>query len=247
VRLLVSVADAAEARDALAGGADIIDAKDPTRGALGAVPEGSLRAIVDAVRGARPVSAALGDAADAEEIERSARSAAAHGLAYVKVGFAGIADPRRAEALLAAAVRGVRTVSERSGVVAVAYADAPRAGAAPPDAIVEAAARGGAIGVLLDTAFKDGGGVFDLMDEAAVRAWAAAARAAALTVGVAGQLRASDLATARALGADLVGVRGAACEEGGGRTGRIDPERVAALARATRATAPRPTPRRQYA
>ena len=35
MKLLVSVADAAEARAAIEGGADIIDAKDPTTGALG--------------------------------------------------------------------------------------------------------------------------------------------------------------------------------------------------------------------
>ncbi len=35
MKLLVSVADAVEAHAALLGGADIIDAKDPTRGALG--------------------------------------------------------------------------------------------------------------------------------------------------------------------------------------------------------------------
>ena len=38
MRLLVSVANATEASAALAGGADLIDAKDPLAGALGAVP-----------------------------------------------------------------------------------------------------------------------------------------------------------------------------------------------------------------
>ena len=49
MRLLVSVADAAEARAALAGGADIIDAKEPRHGALGAVAPDVLRAIRNAV------------------------------------------------------------------------------------------------------------------------------------------------------------------------------------------------------
>src|SRR5438067_2429694 len=60
MRLLVSVADAAEARAALAGGADIIDAKEPRHGALGAVAPDVLRAIRNAVAVRRPVSAALG-------------------------------------------------------------------------------------------------------------------------------------------------------------------------------------------
>ena len=62
MRLLVSVADAEDARAAVEGGADIVDAKDPAQGALGSVAPATLEAIVHAVDGARPVSAAVGDA-----------------------------------------------------------------------------------------------------------------------------------------------------------------------------------------
>jgi (5-formylfuran-3-yl)methyl phosphate synthase len=62
MRLLVSVADAEDARAAVEGGADIVDAKDPAQGALGPVAPATLEAIVQAVDGARPVSAAVGDA-----------------------------------------------------------------------------------------------------------------------------------------------------------------------------------------
>src|SRR2546427_8160121 len=71
MQLLVSVADASEGRAALLGGADVIDAKDPREGALGAVrPEvlGELRAAVGA---GRPLSAALGDAGPPVLVERS--------------------------------------------------------------------------------------------------------------------------------------------------------------------------------
>ena len=54
MRLLVSVRSEEEARAALAGGADIIDAKEPSRGALGAVEIGVLREIVSVVNGLRP-------------------------------------------------------------------------------------------------------------------------------------------------------------------------------------------------
>lgn len=232
MRLLISVAGADEARAALEGGADIIDVKDPTRGSLGAVDIEVLHAVVEAVGDSRSVSAALGDATDERAVEVAARAAASERLAYVKVGFAGVADPARVEALLAAAVRGVRTVSMRSGVVAVAYADAARVESVPPERIIEAAERARAVGVLLDTARKDGGVLFDIMDEVVVGRWVRLAHEAALTVALAGSLRSADLATARALGADIAGVRGAACE--GGRTGRISRERVAALVSANR-------------
>src|SRR5688500_18722902 len=105
MRLLVSVATEADAVAALAGGADVIDAKDPQAGALGAVASETFRAIHACVAGARPVSAALGDAADEDAIEALARRFAAAGAAFVKVGFAGVGDASRVAALTAAAVR----------------------------------------------------------------------------------------------------------------------------------------------
>ena len=64
MRLLVSVASPDDAREAVAGGADIIDAKDPGMGALGAVSLTRLGDIREVVGGARPLTAALGDAVD---------------------------------------------------------------------------------------------------------------------------------------------------------------------------------------
>src|SRR5437763_501111 len=52
MQLLISVAGPAEARAALRGGADVIDAKDPRRGALGPVPPHRLAAVRAAVAGA---------------------------------------------------------------------------------------------------------------------------------------------------------------------------------------------------
>src|SRR5438094_4298290 len=104
MHLLVSVANADEAAAALAGGADIIDAKDPAAGAMGAVPGGVFRKIHGVVGGARPVTAALGDAKDGIAIDRAAREAAAAGARFVKIGFAGIDSASRVAEIVAAAV-----------------------------------------------------------------------------------------------------------------------------------------------
>jgi uncharacterized protein (UPF0264 family) len=226
MRLLVSVADAREARAATRGGADVIDAKDPRSGALAAVSPQALAAIRGVVPTARPLSAALGDAADELAIEGAARAAAAQGVTFVKVGFAGIARERRARRLAAAARRGA---GERTAVVLVAYADWRRAESLAPERLVavaaEAGARGG--GVLLDTAYKEAP-LFALCRPVEAGAWVAAAHAAGLFAALAGSLSGADVVVARALGADLVGVRGAACA-GGRRTGRVSRARVAEL------------------
>ena len=78
MRLLVSVRSAAEVASAVAGGADIVDAKEPDRGALGAVSGPVLRAIAARVPAALPLSVALGDPEDAgglAEADGRARSA----------------------------------------------------------------------------------------------------------------------------------------------------------------------------
>lgn len=225
MQLLVSVTSPAEALAALAGGADVVDAKDPAAGALGAVTLPTLRDIHAAVAGGRPLTAALGDAAVEAETERAARAFAAAGAALVKVGFAGISDPARATALAAAAVRGAADgSSEAGGVVVVAYADAARVASPSPDASLDVATRAGARGVLLDTADKRGPGLRELQAPAALAAWVAEAHARGLLVAVAGKLALHHLSYARDAGADIVGVRGAACD--GGRAGRIDVGRV---------------------
>jgi uncharacterized protein (UPF0264 family) len=230
MRLLVSVATEADAVAALAGGADVIDAKDPQAGALGAVPCGTFRAIHACVAGARPVSAALGDAADEDAIEALARTFAAAGAAFVKVGFAGVGEASRVAALTAAAVRAAREC--RCGVVAVAYADADPADSVPPLSFVDAAARAGAAGVLFDTADKTGKDLLAYVPPDALARWVAHAHRAGLFLAVAGKLHADDLPLVRDAGADIAGVRGAACD--GGRAGRVASSRVRALADSVR-------------
>ena len=259
MRLLVSVATAAEAWAALAGGADVIDAKDPHSGALGPVSIDVFRDISAAVAGGRSLSAALGDAADEEIIERDARARMAAGALFVKVGFGGAAGPAHVARLAAAAIRGVgvtrgalacargsgslpdaatRGLRDQDnsdlgrlgdggvgdgGVIVVAYADESSADPTPM-AFVELAARAGAAGVLLDTANKSGPGLRGLVTASRLAAWVSEAHEAGLVVSLAGRLTADDLGFVRDAGADIAGVRGAACEEG--RTSRVSADRV---------------------
>jgi (5-formylfuran-3-yl)methyl phosphate synthase len=228
MQLLVSVADAVEARHAVDGGADLIDAKDPRTGALGAVSVDTLRQIHAMVAGRRLVTAALGDADDEETIERAAFDYGTLGVGFVKLGFAGITDRSRVERLIIAALRGVRATGlEHCGVVAVGYADTGGVTSVEPTALVHIGARTGAKGVLLDTADKDGPGLRALVSPAALASWIALARGARLLVAVAGKLGGDDLPLMRLAGADIVGVRGAACE--GGRSGRVVAEKVKGL------------------
>jgi uncharacterized protein (UPF0264 family) len=227
MRLLVSVRSAKEAGSALVGGADFIDAKEPLNGALGAVPVDVLQQVCRVVASRRPVTAALGDAVGAKHVEQQTRQFADAGVVFAKVGLAGIGNRAEAFALIQAAVRGAASARSQCGVVAVAYQDARTVGSIGRDAVLQVASETGASGILLDTANKTGPGLSSLVERGELELWVNKAHKAGLFVALAGKLTAADLPLAFDVGADIVGVRGAACE--GGRTGRIAPNLVEAL------------------
>ena len=76
ISLLASVRDLVEAREAAAAGVDLIDLKEPSAGALGALATDDIRAIVTAIRSGwphRPVSATIGDFAADDHAGRAPR------------------------------------------------------------------------------------------------------------------------------------------------------------------------------
>lgn len=159
-RLLVSVVSAEEARAALAGGADIIDVKDPRAGALGAPSPRVLAEVVDAVGDAAPVSVALGDSPGPPQTAAlAAGGAAASGARFVKVGLRGVREIDEAVALVSAVAHAVEPGVH---VIAAAYADA---GALDPPALAPQwlpalVDRTAIAGALVDTFVKDGRGLY---------------------------------------------------------------------------------------
>ena len=222
MRLLVSVRSAPEAQAALDGGADIIDAKEPLNGALGPVAPCVLRSITAAVAGAAPISVALGDAGQ-DDLAVGARTATSTGVAFVKIGFAGVRDPQH----ISRNVSAVRRLVRPAGVIVVAYADHERADAPAPDELISMGQQMSAAGILLDTCDKGGAGLTALLTGRALRAFVTRARSQGLIVALAGRLTADDLDVVHEAGADIAGVRSAACD--GGRSGVVSADRVRAL------------------
>jgi (5-formylfuran-3-yl)methyl phosphate synthase len=228
VQLLVSVRDASEAAMAVAGQADIVDAKEPAQGALGPVSAPVLAAIRSAVPRSIPLSAALGDIGSGADLVQALDLVQVE-LSFVKFGFAGVDDPRLLQGLLTEAVGMAGTRPGSPAVIAVAYADWRTTGGLPPELFPALADAAGAKGLLLDTACKDQA-LGALITPAELGALGAELAARGLGYALGGSLTVADLPLAAAAGAGIVGVRGAVCI--GGRTGRVSVERVAALARA---------------
>lgn len=222
-RLLVSVRDPQEARVAAAGGADFIDCKEPGQGALGGLPPATIAAIVATLRDegcALPVSATIGDWPMHERAAILARvgAVAATGADIVKVGIE--RDP---------AAQAVLDDLARCGhaVVPVFVADRGL-----DMALVGHALGLGFAGVMVDTADKRAGSLFDLLPAAEIERFVAAARAAGTMVGVAGALQRAQAPAIAALRPDFAGFRSAVCE--GTRAGALSGALLRELAAAIR-------------
>ncbi|NBW86029.1 MAG: hypothetical protein EBR23_04160 [Planctomycetia bacterium] len=242
--LLVSVRDVDEAVEALAGGAAVVDVKDPARGPLGPADAATAAAIGGALGGRVPWTLACGELASAADIVAHLLRVLEHlgpnavPPIAVKAGPAGLdlAGWQAAQRRMAEALPG--------GIVAVpvAYADWERACAPTPDGIIDAAAGAGGGMVLIDTFDKSAGGLFEARSTAVVAGWVRKARMAGLGVALAGRLQARHVPLAANLGAHVVAVRSAACD--GGRMGRVDSARVRHLGRLLDDGAPRREPLR---
>ena len=125
--------------------------------------------------------------------------------------------------------------------MACAYADAQRVAHAPlaPELLPAVALAAGVKVCLLDTAVKDGRGLLHWLSPDALTSLVADAHDAGLQVALAGALRGPDLPVVAAAGADIAGVRSAACSEGR-RSGPLDAARVGALRAACATTPSRP-------
>lgn len=222
--LLASVRDLAEAELAWAGGAELVDLKDPDRGALGAWPEAELRRAVARLGERAVLSATTGDLPMVPAgLVAAARATAATGVAYVKVGFFAGGDHAACAAALAA------VAGEGARLVAVLMADqGPELGLLPQ------LAAAGFAGAMLDTADKRKGGLRQHLDEARLARFVAEAQAQGLLCGLAGSLGLADIPPLLALGPDYLGFRGALCR--GARTAKLDPQALAELRAALRAT-----------
>lgn len=226
----MSVVSADEARRALAGGADVVDVKDPGEGALGAPAPRVVSDVVRAVGGAVPVSVALGDLPDLPHTAAlAARGAALSGAGYVKVGLRGVRSLDRATAVMSAVFDAV---GDQVAVIAVAYADAGalHPAAFAPELLPVVVERTGIAGALVDTFVKDGRGLYGSLSESEVTDLVDRTRRAGGTFGVAGQLRLGEL---RRVAADIVGVRSAVCRDGD-RAAELESELVAAAVAETR-------------
>jgi (5-formylfuran-3-yl)methyl phosphate synthase len=229
MRLLVSVRDADEARAALEGGADIIDAKEPSLGPLAPVAGPVLKAICAAIPLTVPLSVALGDVQPGDLSDIVSAVDPLQGRASLFFKAAIVSDsPEAAAGGIEAACRLLEQRADRPVLVVARYVDrAP--GADDLHRWVEVCAAAGAGGLLLDTCRKDGPGLFGFVGVQALASLRRHATRHGTWLAVAGGVADRNLEQLAQVRPHIVGVRGAVCE--GGRAGKLSLERVRLLHR----------------
>ncbi|WP_437190665.1 (5-formylfuran-3-yl)methyl phosphate synthase [Planctomicrobium sp. SH527] len=224
IRLLVSVRNAVEAEIAASNGVDVIDFKEPNRGALGMVQPEILDTAIRLVLNKQPsltVSVACGEVQEWGEPASFELS----GVDYLKIGLAGLrGDVNWVEKWLQCREMLSQSVKRANGTapgwVAVIYADEDLAQSPPAEAIIDAAGKTRCAGVLIDTATKQGGGVFNYLTQGKIEHYRDLAHQQGMFFALAGKLSLADMTRIRQVRSDFVAIRSAACRDGN-RIGEI--------------------------
>ncbi|EKF86478.1 (5-formylfuran-3-yl)methyl phosphate synthase [Methanobacterium formicicum] len=228
--LLISPINTQEAREAINGGADIIDVKNPKEGSLGANFPWVIKNIREITPKDMQVSATLGDVPyKPGTVALAAAGAVVSGADYIKVGLYGTRNYSEALEVMENVVKAVHEFDEDAVVVASGYADAHRVGAVDPMDIPRVAADSGADLAMVDTAVKDGKTLFDFMNEESISQFTTEIHEYGLKSALAGSVTEEQLPLLAELGCDVAGIRGAACVGGDRNTGHIHHEAVAKL------------------
>jgi len=219
-QLLVSVRNADEAFAAAAGGADIIDVKEPHRGPLGcAAPDVILkiaRALgrMDGI--VPPLSLALGELTewqsdDLRSLQNAIQTASPR---FLKLGLAETLITHGATSWITEWQRVRMMISGDHAWVAVAYADHEQADSPAIDAVLEVAIQNGCKVLLIDTHTKIGTSLLDEMTIGELQTIRRKTLRNKLKLALAGGVTTADLPQLIPLHPDIIAVRGAVCVHG---------------------------------
>ena len=230
MKLLISPKTEQEAVEAIAGGADIIDVKNPKEGPLGA----NFPWIIKRIRQITPknteVSCTLGEVPNLPgSMALAALGAATTGVNYIKAGLYGLKTPEEAVYLIQSVSKAAKDYNPSIKVVSSGYADAGRISTVDPLLVPKITHEAQADIAMIDTAIKDGKSLFTFLTKPQLRHFVEATHNHGLKAALAGSLKKEDLSVVHALGADVVGLRGAACTLSDRVNGEITREKVREL------------------
>lgn len=216
-QMLASVMSLAEAEMVLDAGVDIIDLKDPNRGALGALSIDTVRDIVQFINGRALLSATIGDLPmQPTLITEKVIEMSATGVDIVKVGLFGHDNHQEVLASLQPCIEsGIK-------IVFVLFADEQ------PDLNLTMLSSFNIYGLMLDTQNKSGKNLLNFMHYNDLQSFIHNACKMEVCIGLAGSLNIESLELLMQLQPDFLGFRGALCEQQQ-RTNRLNNEAIKSI------------------
>lgn len=216
--MLASVNSIEEALLVLDANVDIIDLKQPSLGALGALNTDLVKHIVDTIDGRCPVSATIGDLPMLPELIYNAVTImASTGVDYIKIGFFPGGDWSGTLKKLATLPHSGR---ETIHLIAVLFADTVL-----DFTVIEELKNAGFKGVMLDTMDKNKGSLTQVMEKTELAHFVNLAKNQSMLCGLAGSLKLEDIAELKLYLPDYLGFRGALCL-GHNRTSTLNKQSV---------------------
>ena len=206
-KLLISVTSIEEAQIALENGADIIDLKEPSAGALGALPMDRIQSIVEFVKsknnvGAKLTSATIGDLPMKPELLLSQiTKLTLTGVDFIKIGFFETDDYQECLDALRPLVQS------GTNLIAVFFAETTY-----PQYLVSAIKNAGFLGIMLDTAKKNGLTLLDYYSEEKRMEFAKNVLKLGMHLGLAGSLKLEHLDLIKDMNPSYIGFRGGVCD-----------------------------------
>lgn len=227
MKLLVSPIDEKEASEAIAGGADIVDVKNPREGSLGASFPWIIKKIREITPKSIEVSCTIGDLPNLPgTASLAALGAATLGVSYIKAGLRDVKNKDAAIVLMQSITKAVKSFNSSIKVVATGYADAEHVGSVNPLLIPSIAHDSHCDVAMIDTAIKDGKSLLDFLSLQQLKTFVDEAHRFNLKVALAGSIKKEQLPLLHTVGTDIIGVRGAACTNGDRKHGHITSQRV---------------------
>ena len=223
MQLLISVTSIEEAQIALENGADVIDLKEPSAGALGALPIERIQAIVAYVKsrndaGAKLTSATIGDLPmQSELLLAQITKLASTGVDIIKIGFFETEEYQPClDAIKPMLTNGTRCI-------AVLFAETIY-----PEGLITAIKDAGFIGVMLDTANKNGLTLLDHYSKEKRSDFAKKVFKLGMQLGLAGSLKLQHVDLIKEISPTYIGFRGGVCD-GNQRQLALDANKIIAV------------------
>lgn len=217
-QILISVTSITEAQIALDNGADIIDLKEPSAGALGALPLPLIKSIVSHINGQKLVSATIGDLPmQPDLILQAVTILSTTKVDYIKIGFFETDDFRPCLAALQSITKS------DVKLIAVLFAEYNY-----PENLVKMIKVAGFIGIMLDTATKNGQTFLDYYSVQQRENFSRKVLALDLSFGLAGSLKRVHISEVEVLKPTYIGFRGGVCTDNQRQLG-LDAEKIRAI------------------